>query len=192
MELDRPLRIALRPCQVSAPTVASLNEEIVSKLKKRVLRQLFQDRSPVAEEAHGIWGYKEEGPLGREWSKLQLGDLLLFYAKKTFFARSYITALTQNVDAAQAQWPDGGKDYPCLMVYASPIPFRLKLERFNEIVRFKPAFRPQGFRALSEQQSALVSAACNLGEVPDRYRAWRLDRAMPPEVESPLADLATR
>lgn len=159
MMSDRLPRLALRPCRISEPTIECLTEELVEAPRRSVLREIFGSVASADQTIWGTWGFPADSPLAAEWRKLRPGDEMLFYARRTFFARGRIIRVTENARAARLQWPRSDRDYPYLALFGAPKRARLALDDFNALLRFRPAFRPQGFRVLDDAQSAVIAGA---------------------------------
>jgi hypothetical protein len=146
--------IALLPARVATASVASLLEDIVSSPKQRLRDSLGLDPA----RALGVWSVHRGGWLEQEWHKLQEGMPLLFYAHKTFFARSTLVAKKDSASLTEHQWGPGGRRDPLLFVYTKPRALRrdVGIDALSRALHFKPGFVLRALRVLNEDQSAAL------------------------------------
>lgn len=166
-------RVLLLPTQPEEPTLPSLQEW--SSRPSRKLVALLRTHRPHLRPSDlgGVYSVPRRGPRGVYWSRLQPGDLILFYRFGAFFAHSWVAATIDDARVADAQWPDSGAEEPCVLIYTSPVDCKVPLARFLPVVGYKPTFIPRGFRTLDPEKSARVWERFRLPAAPAHLLAGR-------------------
>jgi hypothetical protein len=83
-------KLALRPCRIPEPSISFLRDHWLATPKPSVLKRASKRLYGLTSEVFSVWGFTATRWLGQEWAKVHVGDLMLFYAKGEFFAKSWI------------------------------------------------------------------------------------------------------
>ena len=148
--------VCLMPATVSHPTLRALSTEIVEKPRREVIAALATRGTMVLGTPAGIWSVKNEGLLLREWKRVRVGTTMLFASQRMLFARCTIVAKLESSEIAEIQWPNGGAEEPCLLLYSKPIACRIPIEDVARALAHKPGYLVRHFTTLQDLQATRV------------------------------------
>lgn len=101
-----------------------------------------------------FWGNKPNSK--SKWDKIQIGDFILFYAKRTIVSFSKIIFKTHNSELAEEIWgwtkTEKGQDvlWEYLYFYEKPVEVNIPIKQFNSFAGYSENFVIQGFTSYNE------------------------------------------
>ncbi|MET3658644.1 helix-turn-helix domain-containing protein [Sporosarcina psychrophila] len=117
-----------------------------------------------------IWGVRNgkapNEPTRRQYEKLSVNDVILFYQKFRFYAKSRVTLLMTSQSLAKQLWND---ESFCNIYFINEVQsFNLSVIQFNKVVyKDEREYAVMGFKVLNDEQSIAVFNEFELDSIED-------------------------
>ena len=117
-----------------------------------------------------VWGLRQTLANEREWKKLQIGDVAIFYMTGAF--RYYATVVHKWIDPSNTPLLIDEHDGP-RKVFALKFAMRdvaechIPIDLYNDLLGFKSLYRPFGPRVLTEEQTLSILSQLDVDDAND-------------------------
>ncbi|HDR7164634.1 TPA: HNH endonuclease [Bacillus cereus] len=131
----------------------------LSQIQRFINKKDFEEISKIYKNGKAyLWGDRPGVSNEREWNKIKIGDIALFYGKKKFFTSATVTYKIRNSNLARNLWGENKEGETWEYIYFLDEIRRqsIDIDTFNTLLGYKIDNTIRGFRLLDEEKSDIV------------------------------------
>lgn len=153
-------QLFLAPCS-NDDAYAHLRDTVIRRVPTETVNK-SSDRS-FDHDVVSVWGNREGTK--SSWSKIELGDFLLFYRQGDYIYGAEIIDTETNTGLAKELWPDDdGDPWKYIIYLKEPFKMNLSQDEINDLADYSDNYNLMGFHSLNDE---------GLNSIRDRYGSVR-------------------